>query len=165
MPVSWVTTTPMALINWRLLLSVACFKIIYWTLLLLALYFWPDLDIDNFYIALQRWPREGPPTFASHLSTWDSAHYLFLSEEGYKSGEPSCAFYPLLPMLVKTFSWASGGINHLLAALLLCNVFSIIALACLHECISSRFERGIANWSVALLLAFPGALFFQFYYT
>jgi hypothetical protein len=65
---------------------------------------WPDMDFEMMWRALQRWPREGDPVFGSHFATWDGAHYLFLSEVGYVAGASSCAFYPLWRFV--NFRWA-----------------------------------------------------------
>jgi hypothetical protein len=46
---------------------------------------------------MMHWPRDGGAVFASHFETWDGAHYLYLSEEGYGPGVRSNAFYPLYP--------------------------------------------------------------------
>ncbi|MEK7675814.1 MAG: hypothetical protein AAB676_08285, partial [Verrucomicrobiota bacterium] len=80
------------------------FKVGYLLSILVALLLWPDMDVSKFFRVMARWPREGQPIFASHFATWDAAYYLYLSEVGYHAGVPSCAFYPLWPLLVRGFA-------------------------------------------------------------
>jgi hypothetical protein len=129
-----------------------------------AVWFYGDLDRDQYNKVTIRWPREGNPTFASHFAAWDTAHYLFLSEVGYRKGAPSCAFYPLWPLTVQGFSVFTGG-SHLLAGMLLANVFSLIGFLIFHKMVCEHFSEQVARLSLVFLLAFPGSLFFQFHYT
>lgn len=139
-------------------------KLAYLGLLSCLLWLWNDFDFDRFYTAMARWPRDGHPVFASRFATWDSAHYLYLSEVGYHQGEPSCAFYPLWPLLVRWCSPLFGG-NDVLAGTILANVLSLVAWVLFYRLVARRCGRTAANWSLAFLIAFPGALFFQFNYT
>jgi hypothetical protein len=123
-----------------------------------------NMDQSAFHRMMQRWPREGGPVLASHFATWDGAHYLYLSEVGYSQGVPSCAFYPLWPLLVRWGSVLTGG-NHLLAGLLLANGLSVAAWVLFQQLAAARFGAAVANWAVVLLIVFPGALFFQFVYS
>ena len=70
-------------------------KFIYLSIVFVIVLVWSNLDTDRFGEVNARWPREGGPVFASYFATWDAAHYLYLSEVGYRRGVPSCAFYPL----------------------------------------------------------------------
>lgn len=111
-----------------------------------------------------RWPKDSEPTFATHLATWDAAHYLLISERGYEKGSPSCAFYPLLPLMIRGLSLFTFH-NHLIAGLILCNVLSIAGISLFHFFVAHNYQQRTANTAVLLLLAFPGALFFSFVYT
>lgn len=129
-----------------------------------ALLLWGDPNLGQFSRVRQRWPREGGPTFGSHLATWDAAHYLYLSEVGYKAGVPSCAFYPLWPLAVRLSSALTGG-SHLIAGLVLANVFSLVGFVLFFHMAVERFGRPTAKLSVLCLLAYPGSLFYQFIYS
>ena len=100
--------------RWKLLLT---FKAAYIGLILALVGIIPMMNIAAFYDVMQRWPREGVPTFGSYFATWDAPHYLFLSEVGYVPGAGSCAFYPLLPFLTLGLSPFTGG-SHLIAGLI-----------------------------------------------
>ncbi|MCP5516952.1 MAG: hypothetical protein H7A45_06795 [Verrucomicrobiales bacterium] len=139
-------------------------KAAYLVLLLGSLVAWGNLDWGQFHTVNVRWPREGEPVFASHFATWDGAHYLLLSEEGYAEGLPSCAFYPLLPMLIRAAGPLFGG-NHVIAGLALSNVFSLAAWTLFYRLVSRRWGRLAAIWSLVFLITFPGSLFFQFIYS
>lgn len=109
------------LCGWLLVL-----KAFYLMLIFLFLALCGDLDKKEFYEVNARWPREGGPIFASHFATWDAAHYLYLSEVGYRHDVASCAFYPLWPLLVRWCAALAGG-SHLIAGLVLSNLFSLAA--------------------------------------
>ena len=109
-----------------LLWVLIAWKTVYVALLLFVLQLAPNFDRKKFNVVNACWPREGGPIFASHFATWDSAHYLYLSEAGYKRHVPSCAFYPLWPLLVRWCALLAGG-SHLIAGLVLSNLFSLAA--------------------------------------
>jgi hypothetical protein len=140
------------------------FKGVYLAVLPGSLWFWNGFDREKFYAVNARWPREGGPVFASHFGTWDAAHYLLLSEVGYGKGAPSCAFFPLWPLLVRGVAPLLGG-SHVLAGLVLANAFSLVAWVLFHRLVARRWGESTANLGLIFLVAFPGALFFQFNYT
>src|SRR5687768_11617176 len=109
--------------NWRVAQCLVLYKVLLFTVVLGTVLLIPDMNLRQFYNAIH-WPRTGEPSLASHFATWDGAHYLYLSEVGYSKGSPSCAFYPLLPMLIRITSVITGG-NHFFAGLVLTNVLSI----------------------------------------
>ena len=99
-----------------------------------------------------------------HFETWDAHHYLHLARFGYGDQPMSLAFYPLWPFLIRLVAPLFGG-NFTLAALALANAFSLVALVLLHRLVARRFDTTIANRTLLLVLAFPGALFLCFAYT
>ncbi len=144
------------IIQWLIVVKVS-----YMAILCFALELWPDEeDFDQ----AMRWPREGTPLFTSHLATWDGAHYLYLSEVGYEKGAPSCAFYPLWPLAIRACSVLTGG-SHLVAGLVLANVFALGAWCIFYDITVRRFGETVASWALVLLIAFPGSLFYQFIYS
>jgi hypothetical protein len=147
----------------KLLLVVLGLKVVTFLIALGAITFFPAFD-ERQYQNVIHWPREGPPTLATYFATWDGAHYLFLSEEGYQKGSASCAFYPLWPYLIRACSWLTFG-NHFVAGLLLTNLLSAVAFLVFHYFVERNHGLRTANASVALLLAYPGAIFFSFIYT
>ena len=139
-------------------------KILYLGWIVISVYYWNDFDIAKFNSITIKWPREGGPVFASHFATWDTAHYLFLSEVGYQANAQSCAFYPLWPLLTHAFSIFTGG-SHLLAGLILSNLFSLVAFVVFYRTMTERYGKEAAKLALLFLLVFPGSLFFQFHYT
>lgn len=139
-------------------------KVFCFSILIGVLSCWTAFDVDKFYAVNARWPREGDPIFASHFATWDAAHYLYLSEVGYQRHVPSCAFYPLWPLLVRWAAPLAGG-SHLIAGLVLSNLFSLAAWVLLYERVRRRWGKSVASWALVFLISFPGSLFFQFHYT
>ncbi len=148
----------------RVLIWLAVLKGVYLLAVFVAVRSWPALDTGVFERVHQRWPREGGPVFATHFATWDAAHYLYLSEVGYSAGVPSCAFYPLWPLLIRGLAPCVGG-NHLVSGLVLANLFSLAGWWLFYLLVERRFGAKAAALALALLLLFPGALFFQFIYS
>ncbi len=140
------------------------FKVLYATALLWALAGWGEIPEHTFRLTKPSWPREGGPTFASHWATWDTAHYLYLCEEGYGPGIRSVAFYPLWPLGLRAAAPVFGS-NPLVAGLVLTNVCSFAAWALVYERVRRRWGTPVAGWTLVLLVAYPGSLFFQFPYT
>lgn len=139
-------------------------KIAYWCIVVTVLWCISDFNRAEFYSVNARWPREDGPVFASHFATWDAAHYLYLSEVGYRHSIPSCAFYPLWPLVVRWTTPLAGG-SHLIAGLVLSNLFSLAAWVLFYERVRRRWGKSVASWALVFLIVFPGSLFFQFLYS
>ncbi len=151
--------------NWRrILLGLAIFKVAYLVVVFTVVKVAPAMDAEKFHSVNARWPREGGPTFGTHFTAWDGAHYLYLSEVGYHQGVPSCAFYPLWPLAMRGLAPVFGG-NHLVAGMLLGNFCSLAAWVIFWQLVAWRYSPSVANWSLAFLVAFPGSLFYQFIYS
>lgn len=138
----------------RILGKLLVFKSVYFCMVVAASKLWSDFDADKFSMMRIRWPLEGEPVFASHFATWDAAHYLYLSRVGYHSGVPSCAFYPLWPLLLRWISPLLGG-SHLIGGLVFSNLFSFGAWGFFHRLVARRWGGTAANWSLLFLAAFP----------
>lgn len=110
----------------------------------------------------KKWPMDGYVHWESELATWDAAHYLFLAQNGYRQGDPSCAFYPAWPMLIWAVSRA--GFPLLLVGITLANILFVLA-ACLFYTWIRDEHPDFALASCSLLFVFPGSLFFRFPYS
>jgi hypothetical protein len=143
------------------------FLLIFYKSLVLGLafaygHFWPEsFSLDGFHMAFHRHEQPGP---TERFTTWDGEHYLHLSEEGYKAGSSSDAFYPLWPAMIHAGAWMIGG-HDMAAALILANIFSLVGLLLFHRLIAEAHGNKIANDSLILMIAYPGALFLQFPYS
>ena len=116
------------------------------------------------FLAVLHWPEGDTPTMSSRFSTWDSAHYLMLSQHGYQPGSSSDAFYPLWPVIIRLGSFVTFG-NPLLSSLFLANGLSIAAFWLFYRLVQREYGDVISEDSLILMLAFPGSLFFCFPYT
>ncbi len=148
----------------KLGLWIVVLKVVYLGALCWSVRQWPAMDREAFFGVETRWPRGGDPVFASHWATWDAAHYLYLSELGYRPGVPSCAFYPLWPLLVRIVAPVMAG-SHVVTGLVLANGLSLAAWLLFYRIVRCRWGESAAAWSLVFLIAFPGALFFQFNYS
>jgi len=110
------------------------------------------------------WSGGSPPVFERHFATADGRDYLLLSEFGYARNSPLCVFYPLWPLIIRAGASVSSG-NHLIAALVLSNLFSLCGWVLFYRLAEHRWGRETAFWALIFLVAFPGSLFFQFGYT
>jgi hypothetical protein len=94
---------------------------------------------------------------------WDTISYLGIAILGYRQ-DASIAFMPLYPFLIRLTAPFFGG-NHLLAALLLSTLFSIIALILMYELFAAMYPQTIARDAVVMFLTFPTAFFLLAGYT
>lgn len=96
----------------------------------------------------------------------DALWYLRLATGGYAIDDPSAAFFPLYPLLVRAIAWLPG-IGPLAAGLLVSNVAFLGALVVLHAL--TRLELGddpdTARRAIRYLAIFPTAFFFFAPYT
>ena len=115
------------------------------------------------YIAIYRGnyghPPTEPPNVATMLTAWDAQHYLTIARGGYTEHGPDRAFYPLWPWAIRAFSLLSGT-DVLSASLLLSNLLSLLGMLLFYDWVARRYDPPTAGWSLALLLAYPGAFFF-----
>lgn len=109
------------------------------------------------------WPPGQGSLWFNMLKTWDANQYLYLSEAGYQPGQMADAMYPLWPFLIRLGRLLVG--DSLLSAFLLSNLFSLAALAIYHRLVAEEHGRRVADLSLALCLAFPGALFYCLAYS
>ncbi len=123
-----------------------------------------EFNLSQFRSAFARWPAGQRPSLASRLGTWDVAHYLRLSQDGYEAGSKSCAFYPLWPATIRLGASLTGG-RPLLAATLLANALSLVGLWMLYRLMERHYGPEISRDALILLLASPGALFLSFAYS
>jgi hypothetical protein len=103
------------------------------------------------------------------LARWDTFWYLDIATHGYRwNGDPfqqqNIVFFPLLPALMRGLGAMLGG-HPLLAGLAVSLVAFPCALAYVWRWAAEREGEGAATAAVALLCAFPFAVFFSAVYT
>ena len=103
------------------------------------------------------------------LARWDTFWYFDIATRGYHwNGNPleqqNVVFFPLLPMLMHAGGRALGG-HPLIAGLVLSLAAFPCALAYLWRWTAERRGERTADTAVALLCAFPFAVFFSTVYT
>jgi len=110
---------------------------------------------------MRRWPESAQePVLESYFATWDGAHYLHLAKQGYWPDDPSCAFYPLFRGTAPVL----GG-NLVVTGMIWANVASLAGWLLFYAVVGRRWGRKVALWALALLVTFPGSLFYQFPYS
>jgi len=148
----------------RLLLPLLSYKVYLLALVYLTFQLLPSIFATEIYYENFHWPPDDPPSLASAYKTWDGNHYLYLSEMGYQPGAISNALNPLWPICIRLGSFLFLG-DHLISALVLSNLFSLIGLLLFHYFVWNYHGENVADLSTLLLVAYPGALFFAFPYT
>lgn len=148
----------------RVLLPILLYKLGFALLVYLMLALVPGLFDADAYFANFQYPRGQPPTTLSRLAAWDGQHYLFLSQEGYKPNMASTAFYPMVPLLLKVGGALFGG-RPVVGGLILLNLMTGFGYYIFFAFVRGRYGEDIAETTLLLLMAYPGAMFFQFIYS
>lgn len=107
------------------------------------------------------------PDYIWGFGNFDGVHYLRIAEMGYSS-QYSQAFFPLYPILIKTFSYLlpfNLQANLLISGLLLANLFAVLGLFLLYKLFKLDFDERISYKSILLLIAFPTAFYLGAVYT
>ena len=98
---------------------------------------------------------------------YDSGHYQNIALNGYTfAGQrwPNIAFFPLYPLLTRLLLPLTGN-NITIAQLMVSHIALYAALLLLYDLLARDFDRGIAYWSIIMLLAFPTSVFLVAAYT
>lgn len=112
-----------------------------------------------------RFPAGGEePLLADTLKTWDGNRYLAIAANGYEAGDPTAAWYPLWPFMIRLAAPLLGG-SYLAASIVLANLFAVAALLALHSLVRARLDAVTADTTLLLVMAFPGAMFFALPYS
>jgi hypothetical protein len=93
-------------------------------------------------------------------SRWDTGFYLSIADEGYKNGGvqfPSVAFFPLLPILLRTVSIVTG--DGLIAGLIVTNLALIGAVLVFYRLVGEEFGAKIADRATWYFMIFPTSFF------
>lgn len=147
----------------RVLALVLGFKACLFLTIYLSLHLLPPIfDGDN-YLKRFHWPQNEAPSTEWIFKTWDSAHYLYLSEEGYAEAGAGAALHPLWPALIGLTTPLFG--NSLWAALVLANLLSIGGLVILHRLTTGVADEDTADATLLLAVAYPGAIYYCLPYT
>lgn len=104
-------------------------------------------------------PAHGWEAAFTGLERFDAQWYLQIASHGYQHGDPSSAFFPLYPLLIRAVGGLLGG-RWLLGAYVVSNGALLWALVLLHRLTALEVSERTARWSVILLLANPMAFFF-----
>lgn len=106
--------------------------------------------------------------FLNPFAQYDSTAYLDIAQNGYNAefGEGvykvgNYHWYPLYPLLIRIFSF----IGYPLAAFLIANVASFLAVAVLWLLVRDELGRKSANKTLIYILLFPTAFYFTMMYT
>lgn len=111
----------------------------------------------------ERLVSTGLPHFVWSFGNFDGVHYLGIAKNFY-ADQYTQAFFPLYPILIKTFSFVTFG-NLLISALLISNLAFLGALIIFYKLISQTYDKNVAKWSCFFLLTFPTSFFFGSVYT
>ena len=101
--------------------------------------------------------------FLEALSSWDGGHFIGIAKFGYQYHE-QYAFFPLYPLLIKTFApFFLNSFN--LSALFLSSVFSFLILLFFQKIGELDFKKTEIQKAVFLFLSFPTSFFLTVAYS
>jgi len=147
----------------RVLAIVLAFKACLFLTIYLSLHLLPPIfDGDNYEKRRHR-PLDEPVSHSWIFTTWDTDHYLYLSENGYGQAGAGTAFNPLWPALIRLARPIFG--SALLTALVLANLLSAAGLVILHRLTARLSDERTADTTLLITLAYPGALYYCLPYT
>jgi hypothetical protein len=89
---------------------------------------------------------------------WDTGWYLLIAWQGYRLGNGSIVFPPLYPFVIRLFTLFTSG-NYLISALIVSNLFYILALALLYRLTTLDYSPQVARRTIMYLMSFPTAFF------
>jgi Gpi18-like mannosyltransferase len=141
-----------------LLYKAVCFLLIGLAIVLL-----PPIFSTEFYLGNVHLPQI-VSSKARFFQTWDAQQYLLISQYGYGADPRANVCFPLWPLCIRLFSHVTAG-NYFFAGMILANLFSVAALVLLHRFIEREADAGLADRTLVVMLAFPGALFLLFHYS
>lgn len=124
-------------------------------------------EARNAWSVMPPWHRTGVPFELYGIwERWDACWYVKIAAFGYAvdPGTDATAFFPLLPMLMRTISPVFGG-DLVLAGVIVPTVALIFALWGIHRTVSRDFGDAVAGRTVLYTAIFPTALFFFAPYT
>ncbi|WP_433796150.1 mannosyltransferase family protein [Actinoplanes sp. CA-252034] len=106
--------------------------------------------------ALSRGENDAPGLWSIGLAWngWDAGHYVRIAEEGYHIGPGFPAFFPLYPLLIRSFDVILPG-GPLISALVVANLAAWGALVMLHRLADHEFGPKVAQRATWYLAAFP----------
>jgi hypothetical protein len=118
------------------------------------------------------WPDPGPShSLFEALSVWDGGWYLNIASHGYQTQlhpvggwDPTVAFLPLLPLVIKAVSFVTG-LKILLAGIFTVVVTGAIASVCVWLLVRRLTDVRTADRATALWCFFPGAITLSLVYS
>ncbi|MEK6887799.1 MAG: hypothetical protein AABX14_02520 [Candidatus Aenigmatarchaeota archaeon] len=104
--------------------------------------------------------------FLNPFAQYDATAYLYIAEHGYTSDfggyhAANYHWYPLYPLLIRVF----GFIGYPLAAFLIANIASFLAVTMLWLLVRDELGKKIASKTIIYMLLFPTAFYFTVMYT
>lgn len=122
----------------------------------------PNPAIFDVYVP--GWDRTGCPDWVLPLACMDAGHYLNLGQNGYRSGDPSAAFYPAWPWVLGGTGIAGARFGPLLAAGLATLLWGLGGWM-LYRWTKGHAGRDVAQATLLAIALHPSAFFFWLGYS
>lgn len=103
------------------------------------------------------------PYWIWSFGNFDGVHYLRIAEDGY-AYQFTQVFFPLYPILVRFFSYATFS-NLLISGLLVSNICFLAGLLIFYKLVKKNYSESIAIWTCIFLIVFPTSFYFGAVYT
>lgn len=90
---------------------------------------------------------------------WDALWYLRIAAHGYSPTDTSAAFFPVYPLLVRVFSFLTGG-HPLAGAFIVANAAALAAFVVVYLLTKHELDDRRARQTVLFMAVFPTSYFF-----
>jgi hypothetical protein len=101
-----------------------------------------------------------PPDVAlNHWKRWDAGWYINIAATGYEPDAVRTAFFPLYPLLIRTFTFAGDDTFQLIVALLISNLGTLAAFIALGLITAHEAGPSASPFAICALAAYPFAFF------
>lgn len=133
-------------------------RILFYTAVLIAPSIIPEYS-GNGYLP---W-HSGAPSLIDASWRWDAGWYASIIREGYSinAEQSNVAFFPLFPLLIKTFLLVIPHADIFMIGVLISNLCFFLALLVIWKYVEFQFGQSIARRTIFLLSIFPVSFFFS----
>jgi hypothetical protein len=100
-----------------------------------------------------------PDVLLNHWKRWDTGWYINIATTGYEPDAVRTAFFPLYPLLIRTFSLTGDPMVQLIVALLISNLGTLAAFIALGLITAHEVGPSTSPFASCALAAYPFAFF------
>lgn len=121
---------------------------------------------NNLEIAIPKlgWREQGGSKLSDVLKSGDTSYYIRIASEGYNTNDDACAFYPLLPHVLRLLSIVSG-CEPFVCGIVFINAVSCVMLYMGYTYCEKNQGKGSGIAWLVLIQSLPGSIYLNLVYT